>query len=163
MTESQPDYKKGVGGRTKGLNFLLHFNGRITLLRNKHKDHGPKALPRAGCGGQSNGEEGHSSDGGCLGLWEGQCTFKISTAAGQSKGRVVRTVFTPDSCMNSHQPRETPSIVPSYVLGSQFRSESYTSNWMITQRKLNRVRLGLFRHGSAIFLRLLCKEWNSLE
>lgn len=139
----------GVGRRDK---FLAKIQWQNNATE-KHKDHGSKAPSLASCGGQSNGDRGHNSDGGCLGLWKANAHLNYQQLQTKPK-ESARTVFTPDSCMDSHLPTETPSILPSYVLGSQFRSGSYTSNRMIMQRALNRVYRGLFRH----ILRLLSMQ-----
>lgn len=79
-------------GRTKGHNFFLKFNGRITLLRKQ--DHGPKAPSLASSGEQSNGEEGQTSDGVSLRLWKANAHLKISTATDQSQGECQDCVHT---------------------------------------------------------------------
>lgn len=131
----------------------------ITLLRN-HQDCGTKAPSQQAVVNGVMGREGHNSGGGCLGLWRANTHLKYQQPQ-TSPRESARTVFIPVSCMNLHLPTETSSILPSYVLGAQLRAESYTSNWMIMQRKRNRVYLGLFRHDPAI-TRPSHKEQNNL-
>jgi hypothetical protein len=146
-SESQPDYKTGEWGVGRRDKFLAKIQWQNDATE-KHKDHGSKAPYLASCGGQSNGDKGHNSDGGCLGLWKANAHLNYQQLQAKPK-ESARPMLTPHSCMDSHLPTETPSILPSYVPGSQLRSGSYTSNRMIMQRALNRVYLGLFRHAPA--------------
>lgn len=110
----------------------------------------PSGQAEGGEGGTAVDWEGHDSRGGCPGLCRANTPFQTRTHRPVPKESGQDCLQSRQLLQPSFSSGDTPSLLPSSALSSEFRAERSTSDWMIMQREPNSVHLGLLRANPAL-------------